>query len=197
LTLWVLAKAVLLLILYRHQKGNFHFPSRKNNRNTFQKYRQRKSVYSTFHRFFHNSLFNINSKITKIKGQWTITAIFDNEDVKGSPYVFDVFDPEQVEIKSTIGAKNFIHKNISFDIDASKAGKGLVTAQVLLGNREFPINIKELKDNSGIESLYNFNFVPSQAGSYRCNIFFNNKPVKGMCRQAVCLRNNLNETIFF
>jgi hypothetical protein len=108
------------------------------------------------------------------------TVFFDNEDVRGSPHVFNVFDPTQVKINSTLTSTNLVHKNISFNIDASNAGKGLVTAQIFLGSREFPVDVRQLNDNNLKANLYSFDFAPPQSGLYKCNIYFNNKPVKGM-----------------
>ena len=108
-------------------------------------------------------------------GVYSLDILWSGNAVSGSPVKFDIFDPSKVTYSKLPRAADFlalVGQSLTFDIDASKAGRGQVTTQVVLsesGTKEIEISEKN--------AVYNFKYDFAQAGNFELIILFNNYAV--------------------
>ena len=122
----------------------------------------------------NNHIFTVKFNATLV-GVYSLDVLWSGKNVSGSPVKFDIFDPSNVTCAKLPKSADFlalVGQSLAFNIDASKAGKGQVTTQVVLSESD----TKEIQvsENNGIYS-FKYDFV--QAGSIELMILFNNHNV--------------------
>ncbi|CAF0726884.1 unnamed protein product [Brachionus calyciflorus] len=109
-------------------------------------------------------------------GNWETKVLYDNEEVSGSPYLFQAFDPNAALITGISSNSTYqINKKISFQVDVSRIGEGKFHCQLinLRNNESYPIEFIESEQ----KGLYDLHFTPLDPGQYRCSLLFNNKHI--------------------
>ena len=131
---------------------------------------------------FEPSILELNIMVFKVTftpkdiGDYTVEARWSDKTIPTIP-IITVFDPNQVHFISNLTsqvASAVIGECISFHIDATKAGKGTVTAQVIV-NDEAPQNIKLTNKGIGIDIL---EYRCDHAGKIRIIVNFNDIKVR-------------------
>ena len=65
-------------------------------------------------------------------------------------------------------------------MDITFAGKGTLVGQLLVNNRQTPINMKKkITEDAHKTEVYEFSFTPTQSGIHKCLLIFNSKQIKG------------------
>ena len=121
-----------------------------------------------------NSLFTVKFNAVLV-GIYTFDVQWSGNAVPDNPVKFYIFDPTKVTYTKLPRSADFlavVGQSITFDIDASKAGKGQIITQVVL-SESFPKEI-EVQEKNG---LYNFKYDFVQAGNFELIILFNNYTV--------------------
>ncbi|RUS75786.1 hypothetical protein EGW08_016447, partial [Elysia chlorotica] len=121
---------------------------------------------------YHNEGEHAGNFIPNEVGEWTMTILYDGENIQGSPYPVRVFDPSLVRITDLQGGK--VGHGITFGADASYAGEGEVTCQVIHDGETVPCYLTRGADNK-----YNVDFTPRAPGTYEVRAFLNDIEVKG------------------
>ena len=122
----------------------------------------------------NNNIFTVKFNAVLV-GTYTLDVLWSGNALSDSPIKFDIFDPSKVMYSKLPRSADFIAlvgQTLAFDIDASKAGKGQVTTQVVLSE----------SDTKGIEvneknGVYNFKYDFEQAGIFELIMLFNNHTV--------------------
>ncbi|XP_052782580.1 filamin-A-like isoform X3 [Mya arenaria] len=107
-------------------------------------------------------------------GEWEVSVLYDNEHISGSPYYVNVFDPSLVKVYGLEGGN--MAEGISFNADATRAGRGNIRAEVMYGNSDVSEYMTLREDQS---SFYKLNFSPPNPGLYKVHLFFNDMEIKG------------------
>ena len=121
-----------------------------------------------------NSLFTVKFNAVLV-GVYTFDVQWSGNAVPDNPVKFYIFDPTKVTFTKLPRSADFlavVGQSITFDIDASKAGKGQIITQVVL-SESYPKEV-EVKGKNG---LYNFKYDFVQAGNFELIILFNNYTV--------------------
>ena len=72
----------------------------------------------------------------------------------------------------------------------SLAGKGTLAGQLLVNNRQTPINMKrKITEHAEKGELYEFSFTPAQPGIHKCLLTFNSKQIKGKTKRQIFINN--------
>ena len=62
----------------------------------------------------------------------------------------------------------------------SLAGKGKLSGQLLVNNRQMPLNMnKKVNNDDLMTETFEFSFIPTQPGLHKCLLTFNSKQIKG------------------
>uniref|UniRef100_A0A7E4VHL6 Calponin-homology (CH) domain-containing protein n=1 Tax=Panagrellus redivivus TaxID=6233 RepID=A0A7E4VHL6_PANRE len=112
-------------------------------------------------------------------GEWHIGILYDDEHIKGSPFVCQVYDANMIQVYGLdVG---LVGQELKFTVDATKAGVGDVNVSILRHGKPIPCEIEE--ERVGPRRLQNgkfrVQFTPTGAGQYKIHIAFNNMEVKG------------------
>ena len=109
-------------------------------------------------------------------GCYTADVLWSGSAISGSPIKFDAFDPSRVvypNLPKSVDYLALVGECLKFDIDASKAGKGQITTQVVLSES----NTLGVEVTDKQNQVYAFKYEFSQAGSFELLIFFNDHAV--------------------
>ena len=71
-----------------------------------------------------------------------------------------------------------------FQVDVSKCGQGKFSSQLTNANTRHVYSIDKLVETgfmSNQPGLFSFSFTPTETAVYRCNLYFNEKHIKGKC----------------
>ncbi len=148
----------------------------------------------------------------KETGECTTHAYYDNKEIKGSPFKFQVSD-ELIFTKINGSNTNFetlddtnssdsglgssggsgggvvtnypTNKKINFEVDVSKIGKGKFHVKMvnLKTGEQFPVQADEREVRPGV---YDISFMPTDPGTYKCMIYYKNKPLKSKLNFFLC-----------
>ena len=105
-------------------------------------------------------------------GEFTIEACWSGSIIGDGQYQLNVFDPSKVKFNNLPNADGYIGligNALEFDIDATKAGKGTVTAEVELSDESTqPVNLTEK-----LPGVYGFSYTFRTIGLSKLIILFN------------------------
>jgi len=129
-----------------------------------------------------NHIYSVKFTVPLI-GCYSVDVLWSGSAISGSPIKFNTFDPSKVlypNLPKSVNYLALVGELLTFDIDASKAGKGQITTQVVL----LESNTQGVEVTDKQNQAYGFKYEFSQAGSFELLIFFNNHAVltdKWMC----------------
>ena len=114
-----------------------------------------------------------------IEDVYTVSIVFGNTEIEGSPIIVDLCppppDPKKVRlVKPPTGALD-AGQVIIIGFDTSKAGKGEIKA-VCMGKKtgELEVEVKEVSEN-----IYDVSFTPPSTDDYSLEVTWDGEPVSG------------------
>ncbi|KAE9548441.1 hypothetical protein FO519_008349 [Halicephalobus sp. NKZ332] len=112
-------------------------------------------------------------------GEWKIGILYDDKHIKGSPFVCQVYDPNQVRVYGL--DMGLTGHEVKFTVDAGEAGLGEVGVSILRHGKQIPYEIEEetLGPRRIPTGKFKIHFTPTGAGQYKIHIAYNNLEVKG------------------
>jgi filamin len=105
-------------------------------------------------------------------GDWSISILYDGQNIQGSPFNVRVQDPSKVRVYG-IHSSGSIGKELSFSVDTSGAGEGEITVEVIHEGRAIGTDIARHGNT------YRVGFMPEGTGVYAIYVYFNRMDVPG------------------
>ena len=108
-------------------------------------------------------------------GEHTISVLWDDKPIPGSPFTCSVSDPKKCMASGSGLTKASIEKPQQFQVKTDKAGPGTLTADVKgPGGEDIPIEISE---DSG--TCFTCTYVPNNKGPHMINVNWCDAPIAG------------------
>lgn len=130
--------------------------------------------------------FQVSFRPTKI-GPYKLFIIVNNELLPGSPIMSNAYNINEVkvlfessksneELSMTTQPRGQVNKPVTFTVDASRAGEGLLALAVVSGPDRNPVQT-DVKVSEKGHGLYNLTFVPTEFLSHSIDMSFNDRVV--------------------
>ncbi|GAB6018892.1 hypothetical protein CHUAL_000550 [Chamberlinius hualienensis] len=134
-----------------------------------------KPIYTKVTRV-RNGVFRIEYTPHKA-GSYSIEAFHGNTALFRKPFVVEVVDPSKVVVSGI--QDGFLGKELAFNVDTAKSGKGLLTASIRTAGQEVKYHIVDLPGNN-----HRISFTPKTATLHKIDIRYNGHKVSGYPREV-------------
>ncbi|ESO98829.1 hypothetical protein LOTGIDRAFT_231195 [Lottia gigantea] len=105
-------------------------------------------------------------------GRYKVYVEYGGVEVKGSPFISNVYDPSLVKVEYPNRA--YLGRPIYFHVDASAAGQGELAAEIKSHGQLVPSQFREV----GV-GRYELSFTPKDMSTHNVTALFNNYPIPG------------------